>query len=111
MKYLKVILIPILFALILRVLFGASLFDNYLSVMTWTFFILVPLAIGALTIYYSSIDKARSILYRIFAPWLPILIVITLTILISHFSYFYFENRFLRLKSKFSIIHSTNSNV
>lgn len=83
MKYLKVILIPILFALILRVLFGASLFDNYLSVMTWTFFILVPLAIGALTIYYSSIDKARSILYRIFAPWLPILIVILLTILIG----------------------------
>jgi hypothetical protein len=83
MRYLKIILIPILFALLLRVIFGASIFDNFLSVMTWTFFILVPVAIGALTIYYSSIEKVKSISYRIFAPWLPILIVITLTILIG----------------------------
>lgn len=83
MKYLKIIIIPILFALLLRVIFGASLFDNFLSVMTWTFFILVPVAIGALTIYYSSIQKAKSISYRILAPWLPIMIVIALTIVIG----------------------------
>lgn len=83
MKYLKIIIIPILFALLLRVIFGASIFDDFLSVMTWTFFLLVPVAIGGLTIYFSSIEKVKSLLYRIFAPWLPIILVIGLTILIG----------------------------
>nr|WP_315202238.1 hypothetical protein [uncultured Flavobacterium sp.] len=83
MKYLKIIIPPVLFALLLRVIFGASIFDNYLSVMTWTFFILVPVAIGSLMIYYSNIEKVKSIAYRIFAPWIPIILVIALTILIG----------------------------
>ncbi|KFF05328.1 APC family permease [Flavobacterium reichenbachii] len=83
MKYLKIIIIPILFALLLRVIFGASIFDNFLSVMTWTFFLLVPVAIGALTIYFSNLEKVKSVLYRIFAPWVPIILVIGLTILIG----------------------------
>jgi len=83
MKYLKIIIIPILFALLLRVIFGASIFDDFLSVMTWTFFLLVPVAIGGLTMYFSSIEKVKSLLYRIFAPWLPIILVIGLTILIG----------------------------
>lgn len=83
MKYFKIILIPILFTLLLRIIFGASLFDDFLSVMTWTFFILVPVAIGALTIYYSNLEKVKSVPYRIFAPWLPIALVIALTILIG----------------------------
>ncbi len=83
MKYLKIIIIPILFALLLRIIFGASIFDDFLSVMTWTFFLLVPAAIGALTIYYSSIEKVKSMNYRFFAPWVPIISVIFLTILIG----------------------------
>lgn len=83
MKYLKIIIIPILFALLLRIIFGASIFDDFLSVMTWTFFLLVPAAIGALTIYFSSVEKAKSMNYRFFAPWLPIILVIFLTILIG----------------------------
>jgi len=83
MKYLKIIIIPILFALLLRIIFGASIFDDFLSVMTWTFFLLVPAAIGALTIYFSNVEKAKSMNYRFFAPWLPIILVIFLTILIG----------------------------
>ncbi|OOV18265.1 hypothetical protein [Flavobacterium sp. LM4] len=83
MKYLKIIIIPVLFALLLRIIFGASIFDDFLSVMTWTFFLLVPVAIGALTVYYSSIEKVKSVNYRFFAPWLPIILVIFLTILIG----------------------------
>ncbi|HEX8014280.1 MAG TPA: hypothetical protein VF465_03525 [Flavobacterium sp.] len=83
MKYLKIIIIPVLFALLLRIIFGASIFDDFLSVMTWTFFLLVPVAIGALTVYYSSIEKVKSVSYRFFAPWLPIILVIFLTILIG----------------------------
>lgn len=83
MKYLKIIIIPILFALLLRVIFGATIFDDFLSVMTWSFFILVPAAIGGLTIYYSNLEKVESLSYRIFAPWVPIILVIGLTILIG----------------------------
>jgi hypothetical protein len=66
MKYLKIIIIPVLFALLLRIIFGASIFDDFFSVMTWTFFLLVPAAIGALTVYYSSIEKVKSVNYRFF---------------------------------------------
>jgi hypothetical protein len=83
MKYLKIILIPVFFALLLRVVFGISLLDDFLSVMTWTFFILVPVAIGALTVYYSNLEKVKSVKYRFFAPWVPIILIIGLTILIG----------------------------
>ena len=83
MKKLTLIVIPVLFALLLRILFGASIFDDFLSVMSWTFFITVPAGIGALTIFFSPIENAKSTGYTIFAPWLPIIIVIALTIIIG----------------------------
>ncbi|GEJ36775.1 hypothetical protein FPKKA176_contig00012-0158 [Flavobacterium psychrophilum] len=51
--------------------------------MTWTFFLLVPAGIGALFIYFSPIEKVKSIAYRILAPWIPIISVIALTIVIG----------------------------
>ncbi|GAQ47737.1 hypothetical protein FPN187_contig00011-0027 [Flavobacterium psychrophilum] len=51
--------------------------------MTWTFFLLVPAGIGALFIYFSPIEKVKSIAYRILAPWIPIILVIALTIVIG----------------------------
>lgn len=83
MKYIKLLLIPIIFALILRVAFGATIFDDFFSVMSWTFFLIVPAGIGALFIYFSSIESVKYVSYRIFAPWLPIALVIILTIAIG----------------------------
>lgn len=83
MKKIFLIIIPILFALLLRIVFGASLFDDFLSVMSWTFFITVPAGIGALTVYFSPVKMVRYTAYRIFAPWLPVILVIGLTILIG----------------------------
>ncbi|AIN73391.1 hypothetical protein O8E88_001092 [Flavobacterium psychrophilum] len=83
MKLIKLVLIPIIFALLLRISFGATIFNDFLSVMTWTFFLLVPAGIGALFIYFSPIEKVKSIAYRILAPWIPIILVIALTIVIG----------------------------
>lgn len=83
MKYIKLILIPIFFAIILRVLFGATIFNDIYSVMSWTFFLLVPAGIGALFIYFSPINYVDRLSYRIIAPWLPITFVIIITIAIG----------------------------
>lgn len=83
MKYLKITLIPISFALLLRIAFGSSIFDDFLTVMSYTFFITVPAGIGVLTIFYSPINMVKYKTYRIFAPWVPIILVIGLTILIG----------------------------
>lgn len=81
MRKLNLLVIPVSFAILLRVIFGATLLDDFLSVMSWTFFITVPAGIGALTVYFSPAYKANSTLYTICAPWIPIILVVTLTIL------------------------------
>jgi hypothetical protein len=83
MKTLKLTILPVLFVVVIRLLFGATIFDDFLSVMTWTFFITVPLGLGALMVYFSSLQKAKSIPYRIFAPWILVAITIIVTILIE----------------------------
>ena len=83
MKLIKLVLIPIIFALLLRISFGATILNDFLSVMSWTFFLLVPAGIGALFIYFSPIEKVKSVGYRILAPWIPIILVIALTIVIG----------------------------
>ncbi len=83
MNKLKITIIPVLFVVAIRLIFGATIFDDFLSVMSWTFFITVPAALGALMVYLSPIEKAKSIPYRIFAPWLLVAITIALTIIIG----------------------------
>ena len=83
MKTLQLILIPILFVVLLRLAFGATIFDDFLSVMSWTFFITVPAGLGALMVYFSPIEKVQSKTFTIFAPWLIVILVIAVTILIG----------------------------
>lgn len=83
MKLIKLILLPITFALLLRISFGATLLNDFLSVMSWTFFILVPAGIGALFVYFSPIKNVKSIGYIILGPWIPIILVIAITICIG----------------------------
>lgn len=83
MKLLKLLLIPMAFALILRLSFGSTLLDDFLSVMSWSFFILAPAAIGALFIYFSPITAVKNIGYRILGPWIPVILVIIVTIVIG----------------------------
>jgi hypothetical protein len=83
MKILKLILIPVLFAIIIRMLFGATVFDDLYSVMSWTFFITVPAGVGVLVVYFSSVENVKSMLYVICVPWVFVLLIICLTMLLN----------------------------
>jgi len=78
-----IIAIAVLFGLIMRLLFDIDSWRSLYQVMSLSFLFLVPFAIGAITIYFSSIEKVRKINYRIFMPWVPILSLLTVTIALT----------------------------
>jgi hypothetical protein len=67
-----------LYGLLMRAAFGLPLFatggrtDAASEAMLWSFVCLVPLLIGALTVYFPG-GRHRSLAYAFIAPWLPIL--------------------------------------
>lgn len=82
-KTIVVIGIPVLFALGMRGVFGIRDWEALYSVMLFSFLFLVPFGIGALCIALSGIEKVKSRAYRIFFPWVPILVFFFLTIAFS----------------------------
>lgn len=72
--------IPTLYAVILRLLFGLSTWNEIFSVMSITFLFLLPTIVGALTVYLSSYEKAKSNRYKVFAPWIPIILFLIITL-------------------------------
>src|SRR5690606_36705129 len=62
--------IPIVYAIVVRLLFGLELntWNDFFAVMSMTFLFLLPTIIGALTVYLSSQEKVQSIAYRILGP-------------------------------------------
>lgn len=72
--------IPVLYALILRYIFAVDNWKELFKVMSMTFLFCLPFIVGALTIYVSPIEKVKKLAYRIFAPWIPIIVFLILTI-------------------------------
>lgn len=77
--------IPIVYAIVVRLLFGLELstWNDFFAVMSMTFLFLLPTIIGALTVYLSSQEKVQSIAYRIFAPWGTIFLFLLITLVLS----------------------------
>ena len=75
------ILIPVAYALLMRLLFGLHLIRHFAEVMTVSFFITVPYGIGYLTIILSSIERVRKTSYQIMAPWVAVFIFFGATLL------------------------------
>jgi uncharacterized membrane protein len=80
MKQFLFIIIPVTFAVLIRLAFGADFLNDFVDVMSWNFFTTVPAAVGALFVYFSPADKAKSIRYRILGPWVPVFLIILFTI-------------------------------
>jgi hypothetical protein len=80
MKKIIVFGLPVTFAILIRLMFGASIFNDFISVMSWTFFLSVPAGVGALFIYFSPVEKVKSVGYRILGPWIPVVLVIVATL-------------------------------
>jgi len=74
---------PVAYALLLRGLFDLDIVSDFATVMTVTFFASLPFGVGVLTIAVSDIEKVKSIRYRIFNPWVPILCFFVITLLLA----------------------------
>jgi hypothetical protein len=79
-SFLFVIGIPVLYAAGLRIFFGIDNWEDLYSVMSISFLFLLPLIMGALAVYFSSEQMARSAAYRFFIPWVPVLLFFFITI-------------------------------
>ncbi|KAA2239333.1 hypothetical protein F0L74_24315 [Chitinophaga agrisoli] len=82
-RIIKIVGIPLLVALLCRILFGIEALGALVSVMSIAFLFGVPYAMGALTIHFSGMKKVEDKWYCIFAPWVPVLVFFVITLLIS----------------------------
>lgn len=73
--------IATLFALAIRLFFGVEGWRELYSVMSVTFLACLPTIVGAITVYFSPIEKAQKVSYKIFAPWIPIFLFFGITLL------------------------------
>ena len=81
MKTLKVIAIPTVYAILLRLFFGVDTWKDMFLVMSASFLFCLPTVVGILTMYFSNIEKVKKISYRIFTTWIPIGIFLIVTLL------------------------------
>lgn len=75
--------IPIVALFVFAIIFALDPFSSFLSEMTLTFIFMIPGIAGILTVYLSPIEKAEKWPYRIFCPWISVLIFFFLTLLLS----------------------------
>jgi hypothetical protein len=75
--------VPVLYALILRLAFGLNIIRDFAQVMSLSFILLVPFAIGFLTVVFSAARKTITRRYAVFAPWIPIFVFFFLTIIFT----------------------------
>lgn len=79
----KVIAIPLIYALALRLFFGVNTWQELYSVMSVSFLFCLPTIVGILTVYFSEIKNAQNIWYKICAPWIPIFLFFLITLALS----------------------------
>lgn len=75
--------IPTLYAIVLRLAFGVKHWDELFSVMSVTFLFMLPTIVGALTVYLSNERKVERLWYRIFIPWIPIILFLLITLVLA----------------------------
>jgi small basic protein len=76
----KVVAIPTLYAIILRLFFGVKSWSDLFSVMSVSFLICLPTIVGALTVYFSGEEKVKHFGYKFFVPWIPVFIFLFITL-------------------------------
>lgn len=79
----KIIAIPTLYAIVLRLFFGINTLSDLYTVMSYSFLFCLPVVVGFLTIYFSDIEKVQKLIYRIFMPWIPIFFFFFITLIVS----------------------------
>ena len=80
---LKIIAIPTLYAIVLRLFFGIETLNDLYFVMSVSFLVCLPTITGVLTIYFSSAENAKRFSYKFFVPWIPVFIFLFFTLAIA----------------------------
>lgn len=79
----KILVVPTIYAIILRLFFGVKDWESLYTVMSLSFLLLLPFIVGALSVYFSSDVKAENVFYKIFIPWLPVFLFLIITLLLA----------------------------
>ena len=82
-RILIIVGIPALYAIFLRLLFGVNTWSDLFSVMSVSFLFCLPTIVGALVVYFSSVENVRKFWYRFFVPWIPTFAFLIITLLFS----------------------------
>lgn len=78
------LIVPVAYALGLRLLFGSDLLGELLAVMSIAFLFLAPFVVGTLTIYLTKDERNRnSLSYQMLMPWVPIFVFFVITLALS----------------------------
>ncbi|RYD58017.1 MAG: hypothetical protein EOP56_07015 [Sphingobacteriales bacterium] len=77
---LKVVAVPIAYALLLRFVFGIIGWNEIFNMMSVTFLCFLPSIVGYLTVYFSKVEKAANWWYRILMPWVPVMAFFIITL-------------------------------
>lgn len=75
--------IPTVYAVVLRLFFGVDRWNVLFEVMSVTFLFCLPTIVGGLTVYLSDKEKVKKLSYRIFTPWIPILLFLVATLALA----------------------------
>lgn len=67
----------------MRLIFGMKFLGDYLSVMSVSFLVFVPISIGILTIMLSPKEMSDSYIFRIFAPMAAIMVFLVSTTILN----------------------------
>ncbi|MGB4770714.1 MAG: SRPBCC family protein [Chitinophagaceae bacterium] len=73
--------IPVLYALVVIVVFSGNSSSDILSFMSMSFLFTMPAIMGFFTVYLAPPQKAAKTLFKVFAPWLPIILLLLVTVL------------------------------
>lgn len=80
-RLLLIVGLPTLFALLSYAIFRTDSLNGLFTIMSISFIFLVPFGIGMLTIYFSNIEKVKSLSYRLMMPWVVIMVFFFITML------------------------------
>jgi len=69
-QWLLVLVAPVFYAFMMRLVFDLAFLNPFLAVMSIAFFLGVPFAIGYLTIYFLPIDAIEKDTYHALIPWI-----------------------------------------
>lgn len=80
---LKILALPIVYALILRLMYNVPALEETFRMMSITFLFILPAVIGFLTVALSGEEAVRPFAYRFFMPWLPIFLFFLITLVFA----------------------------